>query len=965
MSRKPLGFAILALVAAGLVALAIKGPKGFLAWFGASSDSAASRSGDELGLDGSTSGMEGAAGRENSGNELDADRAGVLASRHVERRGFGGLTMKIARAGSGVAIEGAPVLVVGTSHAGEEVRANAASDATGGVRFERLAAGQGYVVRIASKPDPEVERPDIEVRAGRDKDLGTIEVGATAALTGRVVDEAGKPVAGAEVRVLTGFENIFELLGNMAELFGTLGREPTPLAKGKSGDDGRFRLEGLPPGPLAIVATASGKRQTVLSIRMTAKGPASGEPTLVLETGSVIAGVVVDSLGAPVVGAQLAMLETGDNDPTSFLTKRTFTTSGAEGRFRALVDDGAREVRAVVNATGFPTTFSAAIKPGREDARIVLVGGATVEVHCEDDAHAPIEGAQVAMGVARGNMNAPDGVGGFLYGSTDATGVVTFASGPGQVEMIIVNHRDFSTVMGSPGREGGEMGPFKLEGDIPKEVAPTGVTKMTIRMKRGIVIRGRVLDSSGNPIAGAEVRTIGAMGFGGGSTNRSAADGTYRVAGAAAAGAEAGGMGGFGGTMVTVKASGWIQKPDSMSVVTANAKDGEVVHDITMLAGAIVRGKVIDSDGSPVVGAEVQIAAGGGFDMASMMGGGGGRKVTTAADGTYEIRDVSPSTPDDSAMSSIREALAPGSPPSEPPQAPKLSSRVSVTAEDRVAAKSEPFLVEAGATVDAPTVKLSAGATLRGKVREPSGRPAVGATVEVSMERDGTPNFEEMVGGAKAKSAKTDSDGAFVVRALGKAKGSVVAKAKGFAPAKAAIEVGDVDPAPIELRLHEVGTLKGRVLTPGGEPIEGATISVSGSAGGSDAAYVESAFASADKEGNFQFEGLPRVVVSLSVAAKGHRGRTVSGSVGGEPVEVRLEPRNPGDERRREEISKELMEIYGKFGSVKDAAERQALAQRMSALQQEQRELESTEGPASEPTPATPPLVEQAPSDPK
>ena len=55
----------------------------------------------------------------------------------------------------------------------------------------------------------------------------------------------------------------------LAEMFGTLGREPTPLARTTTAGDGRFRLEGLPPGSLAVLARADGKRQTVLALRMT------------------------------------------------------------------------------------------------------------------------------------------------------------------------------------------------------------------------------------------------------------------------------------------------------------------------------------------------------------------------------------------------------------------------------------------------------------------------------------------------------------------------------------------------------------------------------------------------------------------------------------------------------------------------------------------------------------------------
>jgi hypothetical protein len=400
----------------------------------------------------------------------------------------------------------------------------------------------------------------------------------------------------------------------------------------------------------------------------------------------------------------------------------------------------------------------------------------------------------------------------------------------------------------------------------------------------------------------------------------------------------------FGGTMLIVKAAGWIQKQDSMTVDASKAKDGEIVHDVTLLAGAVVRGKVLDADGSPLAGAEVMMIGGGGFDPVSLMGGGGPKNVT-AADGSYEIRDASGGSP---FMAPRAVPTKPGDPAPEPE---KPSSQVLVTAEDRVAAKSERFAVAAGATVDAPTVRLSAGATLRGKVREPSGRPAVGASVEVAMER--SPEdwmLQAMPGRGTKRTIKTDADGAFVVRALGKAKGSVIARGTGFAPARVAIEVGEGDPAPIELRLAEAGELTGRVTAPSGEPVAGASVRVEIPPTPGADVYLESAMASTGADGTFRFKNLPRATLQVSVTAKGFRTRSASGVVGGEAIDVRLETRNADEERRREEIQKELTEIYGKFGAVKDDAERTALIQRMQALQQEQRDLESDAGTPAPPT---------------
>ncbi len=943
MSRKAVGVGILVLVVAAVGAFAFRGKKGFFGLFGSSDRGSPSDAPDELGLDGKPlDGREGAAGK---GSAAEADRAATLAGRRVERRGVGGLRLSVVRAGSGASLEGVSVLVTGTGHGGEEVRVTALSDAKGDVAFARLPAGVGYVLRLTSKGDPAVDRPDVEVKAGRDKDLGKIEIGATAALSGKVVDEAGKPIAGAEVRILTGFESILDVLGNMAELFGTLGREPTPLAKAATADDGRFRFEGLPPGPLVIVAGAAGKRQTVFSFRMTAKGPATGEPTLVLEAGAMIAGVVVDAAGAPIVGAHLALLSTGDNDPSSFFTKRTFTTTDAQGRFRALVEETAKEVRAIVDAAGYPQTFSPALKAGQEDARIVLVGGASVEVKVVDDENRPVEGAQATLMVARGEMNEPESVGGFLAGSTDATGTVTLPSGPGKIQMIFVTHRDFATAVTAVSEGSGMAG--KIDGDVPKEVKPDGVTKMLVKLKRSMILRGRILDSGGNPIGGADVRVVGGMGFGGSGATRSGADGAYRLAAGIAA--DGGGM----GSAIVVRASGWTQKQDSMQVDASKAKNGEIEHDVTMLASAIVRGKVLDENGGPLAGAEVRVTSGGGFDMFDMLGG-GAPPVVTAEDGTYEIHDVAPAD----APTAVAKAAVDGTDAATPfGGVPQGGVWVSVTADDRVSAKSEPFGIAAGATVEAPVVHLSKGATLRGKVREPGGRPAAGASVEVHLDRSAQEFTMDSIRGRGSRPLRADADGAFVARALSKGSAYVIARAPGFAPAKVVFTVGEGDPAPVELTLAQAGELKGRVASPEGAAIAGASVRIDASSDGSGV-YVEAVSAVSDATGAFVLKGLPRTLVHVHVSVAGRKPRTVDATVGGEDVDVRLEPRDASSERRREELKKELAEIYQKFAAVKDDAERTALVQRMMELQREQQALDKdgsgTELPPT-PQPVDPP----------
>jgi hypothetical protein len=171
-----------------------------------------------------------------------------LAALRPERKGIGGLTLRVVRLVGETPIEGAAVSVAGTGYGGELVAASVTTTAQGVASFPTLAAGGGYEVRVEAKGEPVVVVPEVEVRGGRTKDLGDVIVGARGVLTGRVVDEKGKGVAGAEVGVFTAYESLVDMMGNMLEVFGSLGREPKPLVKGVTDGAGRFSLADLASG---------------------------------------------------------------------------------------------------------------------------------------------------------------------------------------------------------------------------------------------------------------------------------------------------------------------------------------------------------------------------------------------------------------------------------------------------------------------------------------------------------------------------------------------------------------------------------------------------------------------------------------------------------------------------------------------------------------------------------------------
>src|SRR5439155_7973781 len=74
---------------------------------------------------------------------------------------------------------------------------------------------------------------DVEVRSGRN-DGPTLRIGAGVAISGRLADEAGAPIAGASVYL-------------------SRSRGDWDLGSARTAADGGFRLRGIPPGPASRV----------------------------------------------------------------------------------------------------------------------------------------------------------------------------------------------------------------------------------------------------------------------------------------------------------------------------------------------------------------------------------------------------------------------------------------------------------------------------------------------------------------------------------------------------------------------------------------------------------------------------------------------------------------------------------------------------------------------------------------
>jgi len=373
----------------------------------------------------------------------------------------------------------------------------------------------------------------------------------TAWAGGTVVDEAGRPVAGARVELLR--------LEVITLVFGRRGQEnPTVVDKlvvdgelwATSGADGRFRFDGLPSHSRFLLRiTQSGF--TVLTRRDLESAAAGGQialGTLQLPKVPTLAGRVVDSAGRPVAGAQVWALSAGDvelmggSEPLLDLADRKegpVALTGRDGRFA--IPRFEPGILGVCSPGLVPAQVTPL--PSRPN-RIVLAAPPP----SRRLAGRVVDGQGLPVAKAKVHLKAPSGSDPFLVLLTQEPWWHPCPPRPRSDEAVPVYDRaspprEAVALSGPDGRFAFDLVGAAEEMDVQAEApgylrqestqvpAPLRFPeKIELVLERGAVVSGRVLTARGLPAAGAEVRI-----FGGRSAEaepvRTDAAGRYRVPG--------------------------------------------------------------------------------------------------------------------------------------------------------------------------------------------------------------------------------------------------------------------------------------------------------------------------------------------------------------------------------------------------------------------------------------------------
>lgn len=612
-----------------------------------------------------------------------------------------------------------------------------------------------------------------------------IELERPSRVSGRVVDEAGRPVANAQVglRVLV--------------RSGTR-RHSGPGGSATSDEEGAFVIEGVDPGEATLTTAADGYVAHRLTSLAVEPGKDLNHVRIVLEPGATLSGSVTGPSGQPVASADLRVMLTEDALATS---ARHYGRTDGEGRYRLEGLPPGRRSLSAYHEDYEPVTREVELEVG--DNRLILAfeGGAELSGRVVDTSGSPVGGAEVSLeSEASGRWR------GSRETATDSSG--TFA-------IQGISEGSYSLHV-----QGAGYAPRVVE-DL--EVGPAGLSSVDVVLEPGLAIVGRLHGLEEADYTRTEVVAIGPRARVMGVASR---DGTYRIDGLSPDRYD---------VSARVAAKGLATRGD-VEILDGVA---ETVLDLEFGSGPILSGQVLRG-GEPLAGVNVSLA---GIDVTT------DARVTTDHDGRFELR----------ALEAGRHRLSVGSYPSGLNHHQEIELTRSTEVVVRVAT-----------------------AAVSGRVLDATDwRPVSGASVRLEPLDPDPFSF----GSGWSPRVTSDSDGGFEFAEASVGAYRLVAQRQGYAAEELAVTVSeDLDQTGLELLLT---------------PTEGLLVDVrlpSGRRGGVFFAAVLDASGRALMTGTYNIrEGGTRLDVptgtwELVVSAPGAAAASVRVSVPSEPITVALGP---------------------------------------------------------------------------
>lgn len=454
--------------------------------------------------------------------------------------------------------------------------------------LEKLDAGK-FTVEVRARGRAPARKAGVEVRVDETSDAGELVLEPGITLTGRVVEEDGDaPIAGAAVSLTRP--------GPFGAIAANMGENPDATA---ADAEGNFVLDSLEPGSFTVRADHPSYSPGARDVQLSRESPPD-EVVVRLSRGGEIRGTVRDSSGMPVPKASIMTMR-------GFAEDQRMASTAEDGTYG--FDRLAPGTYMVVRHRGGPAnpmnmeTKNATVTAGEitivdfdEQPAIVLRGRVL-------SGESPVPGANL-MFLGMGSTGSIPRI-----KSTQSGDDGSYRIGLDEAGRYMV------TVAGGRGGASGPRGTVEI--DVPLE---SDVTRDIVLGTAGIA--GRVVDAEGEPVGGASVSAVAeGAGFdllGRGGSGVTAADGSYTVAGLEP-----------GTYSVLVNAEEYAPSQRTAVSVAVGEVTGGV--DFTLERGRALRGRVVDPQGRPVVGAMVfATPAGAGIQQAS-------NPAATDLNGAFEI----------------------------------------------------------------------------------------------------------------------------------------------------------------------------------------------------------------------------------------------------------------------------------------------------------------------------------------
>lgn len=474
------------------------------------------------------------------------------------------------------------------------------SDGTGRFELLSLHAGSFYEVRAVRPGYLPASIKPLTPAPSRDSAPLKIVLSPARPVRGRVLDDTGRPVAGAEVRLATA----------RAPGIRRPPKEPDqPLEEGSpfaasTDAQGRFLIARVPAERVDLTASRRGfATGRIRGIRIAAGVSPMELGTVVLKPGAGLHGRVVDRSGKPVSGAGIHLVETVDRlEPLSSQLdgESPEAVSRADGSFS--LEDLPRDtpLHLLVRASGhLPAGVRGARAPAPEPLTVRLEPGALLRGRVMNEWEQPLVGARIVLTWQPSAPENPERQTGAPVERSDISGR------DGRFE---IRDAPAGTVRLSVTAEGY----IPVEGFEAMVPWPHPDRELTLALSKGAVLTGRISTVSGQPVSGVRISAAEA-------SSVSDDEGTYTVEGIPPG-------------RTAVHAFHPAYKRLRREVVI---DPGINPLDLTFEDGVEVTGRVVDSQGAPVTGARVAL-------LHHVRGDWREHRERSGRDGTFRFSPVPP-----------------------------------------------------------------------------------------------------------------------------------------------------------------------------------------------------------------------------------------------------------------------------------------------------------------------------------